>query len=138
MARWLSFFSEYNFVVHYKQVKANILADTLSRRLDYDHRSALNRQEVDHDEDDDRCAMGVSLNLTRVSPESCLFDEIVAAYNSDPDYADIIAYLRAPSDVALGSFIAIQARSHPAVYVGWRLAPIPHRSILFSSHCDCQ
>ena len=138
MARCLSFFSEYNFVVHYKQVKANILADTLSRRPDYDHRSALNHQEGDHDEDDDRCAMCVSLNLTRVSPESCLFDEIVAAYNRDPDYADIIAYLRAPSDVALGRFIAIQAQSHPAVYVGWRLAPIPHRSILFFSHCDCQ
>ena len=137
MARWLSFFSEYNFVVHYKQVKANILADTLSRRPDYDHRSALNRREsmmmktMIH-------VRWVSLNLTRVSSESCLFDEIVAAYNSDPDYADIIAYLRAPSDVALGSFIAIQARSHPAVYVGWRLAPIPHRSILFPSHCDCQ
>ena len=40
---------------------------------------------------DVRC---VSLNLTRVSPESCLFDEIVAAYNRDPDYADIIAYSR--------------------------------------------
>ena len=138
MARWLSFFYEYNFVVRYKQVKANIVADTLSRRPDYNHRSALNRKEVDHDEDDDRCAMCVSLNLTRVSLEPCLFDEIVAAYNSDPDYADIIAYLRAPSDVALGSFIAIQARSHPAVYVGWRLAPIPHQSILFPSHCDCQ
>ena len=34
-------------------------------------------------------------------PESCLFDKVVAAYASDPDYADIIAYLRAPSDVAL-------------------------------------
>ena len=124
--------------MHYKQVKANIVADTLSRRPDYDHRSALNLQEGNDDEDDDRCAMGVSLNLTRVSPGSCLFDEIVAAYNRDPDYADIIAYLRAPSDVALGSFIAIQAPSHPAVYVGRRLAPIPHRSILFSSNCDCQ
>ena len=112
--------------MHYKQVKANILADTQSRRPDYDHRCALNRQEGDDDEDDDRCAMCVSLNLTRASTESCLFDEIVAIYNSDPDYADIIAYLRAPSDVALGSFIAIQARSHPAVYIGWRLAPIPH------------
>ncbi|KAG3079066.1 hypothetical protein PI125_g20807 [Phytophthora idaei] len=32
MARWLSFFSEYNFVVHYKPGKNNILADALSRR----------------------------------------------------------------------------------------------------------
>ena len=66
MARWLSFFSEYNFVVHYKQVKANFLADTLSRRPDYDHRSALNRQEGDDDEDDDRCAMCIA------EPDSCL------------------------------------------------------------------
>ena len=36
-------------------------------------------------------------------PELCLFDEIVVAYENDPDYADIIAYLRAPSDVALGA-----------------------------------
>ena len=31
-----------------------------------------------------------------------MFDEIVAAYANDPDYAEIITYLRAPSDVALG------------------------------------
>ena len=43
----------------------------------------------------------VSLNLTRGSSKSCLYDEIFPAYVSLPDYADIIAYLRAPSDVAL-------------------------------------
>ena len=47
--------------------------------------------------------MCVSLNLTRVTPEPCLFDEIVAAYKSDSDYADIIDYLRALSDAALGA-----------------------------------
>ena len=46
----------------------------------------------------------VSLNLTRVTPELCLFDEIVVAYANDPEYADIIAYLRTASDVALGTF----------------------------------
>ena len=103
MARWLSFFYEYNFVVHYKPGKTNILDDALSRRPDCDPRSALSRQEVDDDEDDDRCATCLSLNLTRVSPKSCLFDEIVAAYKSDTDYADIIAYLRALSDATLGA-----------------------------------
>ena len=38
-----------------------------------------------------------------ISPESCLFDEGVAAYTSDPDYADIIDYMRAPNDAALGN-----------------------------------
>ncbi|OWZ09304.1 Retrotransposon Polyprotein [Phytophthora megakarya] len=37
IARWLSLFAEYNFVVHYKPSKANILADTLLLRPDYVH-----------------------------------------------------------------------------------------------------
>ena len=61
----------------------------------------MSRQAADDDDDDDRCATCVSLNVTRVTPELCLFDDIVAAYGNDPDYADIIAYLRASSDVAL-------------------------------------
>ena len=36
MERWFSFFAEYNFVVQYKPVKTNILANALSRRPDYD------------------------------------------------------------------------------------------------------
>ncbi|GMF64205.1 unnamed protein product [Phytophthora fragariaefolia] len=36
MARWLSFFVEYNFEVKYKPGKQNALADALSRRLDYE------------------------------------------------------------------------------------------------------
>ena len=59
MTRWLSFLSEYNFVVHLQTGKANILADALSRRPDYDPWSALSHQKVDNDEDDDRCAMCV-------------------------------------------------------------------------------
>jgi len=52
MARWLSFFAEYNFVVHYKPGKSNILADALSRRPDYDPRSE-SFPVVDADDDDD-------------------------------------------------------------------------------------
>ena len=36
MTCWLSFFSEYNFVVHYRSGKTSILADAPSRRPDYD------------------------------------------------------------------------------------------------------
>ena len=87
--------------MHHKPAKSNILANALSRRPDYDPRSALSRQNIDDDEDDDRCATCVSLNMTRVSPESCLFVEIVADYASDPDYADFVSYLHAHSDAAL-------------------------------------
>ena len=43
--------------MHYKPGETNVLADALSRRPDYDLQSALSRQEVDNDEDDNRCAM---------------------------------------------------------------------------------
>ncbi|GMF52954.1 unnamed protein product [Phytophthora fragariaefolia] len=36
MARWLSYFAEYNIEVKYKTGKQNALADALSRRLDYE------------------------------------------------------------------------------------------------------
>ena len=36
MTRWLSIFVEYNFVMKYKPVRQNILADALSRRSDDD------------------------------------------------------------------------------------------------------
>ncbi|GMF35168.1 unnamed protein product [Phytophthora fragariaefolia] len=36
MARWLTFFAEYNFRVEYKPGKLKMLADALSRRPDYD------------------------------------------------------------------------------------------------------
>ena len=38
MARWLTFFSEFNFRVEYKPGKSNGLADALSRRPDFEGR----------------------------------------------------------------------------------------------------
>ena len=36
MARWLSFFAEYNFSVEYKSGRLNVVADALSRCLDFE------------------------------------------------------------------------------------------------------
>ncbi|KAE9117942.1 hypothetical protein PF010_g8413 [Phytophthora fragariae] len=106
MARRLSFFAEYNFVVQYKSGKNNILADALSRRPDYDPQTELDRQGIDDgDKDDDHCVVRIAsgINRTNVSPEMDLRDKIVAAYADEAVYAGIVAYLRAPSDETLGA-----------------------------------
>ncbi|OWY94391.1 reverse transcriptase, partial [Phytophthora megakarya] len=82
MARWLSFFSKYNFVVHHKPGKNNILADALSRRPDYDPRDGFGRQTSDA-EDEDLCAMCVTSELNLTS------------------YAGVLIHLRAPSEETL-------------------------------------
>ena len=35
-SEWLSFFAEYNFFVDYKPGRLNVIADALSRRLDFE------------------------------------------------------------------------------------------------------
>ncbi|KAE8984240.1 hypothetical protein PR001_g23234 [Phytophthora rubi] len=71
MARWLSFFAEYNFTVEYKPGKQNVLADALSRRPDYElaHLAYL---------------------------ESPLYELIREAYADDDDLAGLVEALSAP------------------------------------------
>ncbi|KAG2793752.1 hypothetical protein PC118_g22481 [Phytophthora cactorum] len=70
MARWLSFFTEYDFWVEYKPGRLNVMADALSRRPDYAVKTA------------DANRIGVE----RVSaPSSLLIDDVKAAYASDAD-----------------------------------------------------
>ncbi|KAE9170642.1 hypothetical protein PF004_g27809 [Phytophthora fragariae] len=72
MARWLSFFAEYNFTVEYKPGKQNVLADALSRRPDYElaHLAYL---------------------------ESPLYELIREAYADDVDPAGLVEALSAPN-----------------------------------------
>ncbi|GMF26795.1 unnamed protein product [Phytophthora fragariaefolia] len=104
MARWLSFFAEYNFVVHYKPGKNNIIPDALSRRPVYDPRRLTRRQGAPDDEDDDEdCAVCMELGIyaTVSSAVLPLRQRIADAYNDDAFYADIIRYLRNPTADAL-------------------------------------
>ena len=83
MARWLSFFADYNFTVHYKPGKANVLADALSRRPDY--------ESFPHE----------TISAIVSSPTSPLFAEITKAYLTDQMYAPLLAYLQTPTDTLL-------------------------------------
>ncbi|GMG14718.1 unnamed protein product [Phytophthora fragariaefolia] len=98
MARWLSLFSEYNFVVHYKPGKTNILADALSHRPDY----VQSGRHAVGDEDDDECAVCIAEGVAalEVAATTPLQDLISAAYESDAVYTEMIKYLRDPSGTA--------------------------------------
>ncbi|KAE9031684.1 hypothetical protein PR002_g9575 [Phytophthora rubi] len=71
MARWLSFFAEYNFTVEYKPGKQNVLADALSRRPDYE-----------------------LVHLAYLEPP--LYELIREAYAEDDDLAGLVEALSAP------------------------------------------
>ncbi|KAH7482210.1 Transposon Tf2-8 polyprotein [Phytophthora ramorum] len=83
MARWLSFFAEYNFQVEYKPGRLNVVADALSRRPDYAVQEA------------DANAVGVVRTTT---PSSSLLDEVKAAYAHDADAKQLLEYFSTPSD----------------------------------------
>jgi len=94
MARWFSFFAEYNFVVHYKPGKSNILADALSRRPDYDPKSKS-------DDTNGACRLCEDVNTIATGVTSTIQEEITEGYKQDEACQELIKYFKNPSDKAL-------------------------------------
>ncbi|KAF1315473.1 Pol protein, partial [Globisporangium splendens] len=94
MARWFSFFAEYNFVVHYKPDKTNILADALSRRPDYDPKTKS-------EDTDGACRLCEDVQAIAVQATTTVREEIVEGYKSDETCRDLLKYFKDPSDKAL-------------------------------------
>ncbi|KAG2776602.1 hypothetical protein Pcac1_g12952 [Phytophthora cactorum] len=98
MARWLSFFAEYDFRVEYKPGRSNVVADALSRRPDYAVKTAgANRIGVE----------------SASAPSSSLIDDVKAAYASDADAKQLLSYTSAPYDEARRKLTPhLRARAH--------------------------
>ena len=69
MARWLSFFAEYNFSVEYKLRRLNVFADALSRRPDFESAAQSNSE-----------GKPTVATLVASVPSSSLLDDIRKAY----------------------------------------------------------
>ncbi|KAG3080225.1 hypothetical protein PI125_g20494 [Phytophthora idaei] len=96
MARWLSFFAEYDFRVEYKPGRLNVVADALPRRPGYAVKTA------------DANRIGVVS-----ASSSSLIDDITAAYASDADAKQLLSYASAPSDEVRRKLAPhLRARAH--------------------------
>ncbi|OWY94212.1 LOW QUALITY PROTEIN: reverse transcriptase [Phytophthora megakarya] len=113
-ARWLSFSAEYNFIVHYKPDKNNILLTCCLAARATAHAVLLVALDVD-DEDDCACCIALGLNATVSTPVSPLRQQIAEAYDVDAFYADIITHLQDPSVHSLKKMTR-PTRDHIASY----------------------
>ena len=89
MARWLSFFAEYNFSVEYKPGRHNVVADALSRQSDFE-------PTVQSDSDVDTTVATLSTSVLL----SSLLDDIRMACAQDSDLVRLMEYLKDPSKQA--------------------------------------
>ena len=86
MARWLSFFAEYNFSVEYKPGRLKVIADALSRRPDFESSAQSNR--------------GVNTTVATLVtsvPSSTLLDDVKNAYAEDKALLRLMDHLVTPS-----------------------------------------
>ena len=100
MARWLSFFAEYNFSVEYKPGRLNVVADALSRRPDLEPATQSNS--------------GINptvLILTTSVLSSTLLDDIKKAYAEDKDLLRLMDHLNDPSIKSLKDLPALYRSS---------------------------
>ena len=107
MARWLSFFAEYNFSVEYKSGRHNVVADALSRRPDFE-------PTVQSDSDVNTTVATLSTSVL----SSSLPDDIRMSCALDSDLVRLVEHLNDPSKQAkkcLPAHVSICYRLiHPA------------------------
>ena len=94
MARWFSFFAEYNFAVHYTPGKKDFLADALSWRPDYDPKIKSKDTNGTYRLCDD-------VQLITVKATTPVRKEIVEGYESDEVCQNLLKYCKNPSNQAL-------------------------------------
>ena len=125
MARWLSFFAEYNFSVEYKPGRLIVVTDALLRRPDFEPGAQNNSEEKPP----------VAI-LTVSVPSSTLLDDIRKAYSEDKDLLQLIDHLVTPSRKSLKDVPALYRSSsdqYTNVTVCCIIQPLPATHLVSSS-----